>query len=71
MVKSVRVEGNVVIRVSVIRYSGIIVCAGSGVRPLIDVIPSLVIATRMRRGSNPFQSGHRLFRPPISPSYGD
>ena len=44
MVKSVRVEGKVVIRVSVIRYSGIIVCAGSGVLPLIDVIPSLVIA---------------------------
>ena len=63
MVKSVWVEGRVVIR-----YSGIIVCTGSGVRPLIDVIPSLVIATRLRRGSNPFQSSYRLFRPPKSPS---
>ena len=33
-----------VIRVSVIRYSGIIVCAGGGVCLLIDVIPSPVIA---------------------------
>ena len=68
MVKSVRVEGNVVIRVSVIRYSGIIVCTGSGVRLLIDVIPGLVIATRLRRGSNPFQSSYRLFRPSKSAS---
>ncbi len=36
--------GKIVIRISVIRYSGIIVCAGGGVRPLIDVIPSPVIA---------------------------
>ena len=34
----------IVIRISVIRYSGIIVCAGGGVRSLIDVIPSHVIA---------------------------
>ena len=36
--------GKIVIRISVIRYSGIIVCAVGGVRPLIDVIPSPVIA---------------------------
>ncbi len=35
--------GKIVIRISVIRYSGIIACADGGVRPLIDVIPSLVI----------------------------
>ena len=34
----------IVIRISVIRYSGIIVCAGGGVRTLIDVISSPVIA---------------------------
>ena len=38
--------GKIVIRVFVNRYSGIIVCAGGGVRPLIDDIPSLVIARR-------------------------
>ena len=36
--------GEIVIRISVIRYSEIIVCAVGGVRPLIDVIPRLVIA---------------------------
>ena len=36
--------GKIVIRISVIRYSGIIVCAVGDVRPLIDVIPSPVIA---------------------------
>ena len=41
IVKGVRVKRNVVIRVFVIRYSGIIVWAASGVRPLFDVIPSL------------------------------
>ena len=35
--------GENVIRISVIRYSGIIVCAGGGVHPLIDVIPRPVI----------------------------
>ncbi len=36
--------GENVIRISVIRYSGIIVCAGGCVRPLIDMILSPVIA---------------------------
>ena len=40
----------IVIRISVIRYSGIIVCAGGCVRPLIDVIPSQVIATPTKSG---------------------
>ena len=39
--------GKIVIRISVIRYSGIIVCAGCGARPLIDVIPSPVIVNGM------------------------
>ncbi len=30
-----------------------------------------VIATRLRRGSNPFQSGNEPFRPPKSLSQGD
>ncbi len=32
------------IRISVIRYSGIIVCAAGGMRPSIGVIPCPVIA---------------------------
>ena len=36
--------GENVIRISVIRYSGIIVCAGGCVRPLIDMILIPVIA---------------------------
>ncbi len=35
--------GKIVIRISVIRYSGIIACADGGVRPLIDAIPEFVI----------------------------
>ena len=34
---------------------GIIVWAACGVHPLIDVITSPVIATRLRRGSNPLR----------------
>ena len=47
-----------VIRVFVNRKSGIIVCTAGGVRPLFDVIPKYVIATRLRRGSNPFQNSN-------------
>ncbi len=36
--------GKIVIRVFVNRYSGIIVCTSGGFRPLINVIPSPVIA---------------------------
>ena len=42
--------GKIVIRISVIRYSGIIVCAGGGFRPLINVIPSPVIAIPTKSG---------------------
>ena len=35
--------GKIVIRISVIRYSGIIACADDGACPLIDVIPEFVI----------------------------
>ena len=42
--------GKIVIRISVIRYSGIIVCAVGSVRPLIDVIPSPVIAIPTKSG---------------------
>ena len=42
--------GKIVIRISVIRYSGIIACTGGGVRPLIGVIPSPVIVIPTKSG---------------------
>ena len=42
--------GKIVIRVFVIRYSGIIVCAAGDVCPLFDVIPQPVILSSASAG---------------------
>ncbi len=61
--------GKIVIRISVNRYSGIIVCTGGGVRPLIDVIPSPVIAngTEWSEAISSKSAAAFVFPPPVVP----